>query len=240
MIPRFFVHPSALQEKKVFLRDKKLIHQIQNVLRLKSGDIVLLFDGSGMEYTVRVSKMALGEIEGSIFEKKQNENEPKKRAVLYQALPKKIALFELVLQKATEIGVQEFIPLITERTERKSLSHIERLQHIIQEASEQSGRAILPILREPITLEKAVSLIKRKGFVLLFDKMGTLLKDLPEDIWRSEEFHIFIGPEGGFSEKELSFSREKGVNIASFGPLILRTETAGIVASAILLTRGNT
>ena len=139
--------------------------------------------------------------------------------------------FELICQKATEIGIETITPLLTNRTVKTGFNR-ERIEKIIREASEQSGRTTLPKLNEPTTLAEAI-LSVTAGCSVFFDLSG---KELPEQEYASEITSCFIGPEGGFTEEETEIARKAGLVIGSLGTLTLRGETAAIVAS-YLITR---
>lgn len=227
---RFFVPSNVISDDLFEVTDAELSHQLTRVLRIRIGDEIFLFDGSGFEYQCIISELTPKKISGRIVSKFQNTNEPAKTVILYQALPKKMELFELVLQKGTEIGVKKFVPLITERTERQTLSKPERLHAILKEAAEQSGRGIIPELAEPIHFGKAIAGNDER---IVFDHYG---EPFFKEIGDKSPVHLFIGPEGGFSKSEIEFAKKSGARIISLGKLTLRTETAGIIGSAMFLT----
>lgn len=217
--------------------DPDLFHQLKNVLRLKPADTVILLDNSGFEYESEIRSFEKNTVTFRILSKKKNENEPAVQITLYQALPKKMELFELVLQKGTEIGVKKFVPLITERTERQALSKKDRLLRILKEATEQSGRGIIPKLTEPIAFENVIAKWEKGSASLayLFDSSGKPFSHVMLSLSKHDAINIFTGPEGGFSPEEITKAKEKGVSVVSLGPRTLRTETAGIVIPALFL-----
>ena len=155
---RFFVPPDWIDHGQVTLRGG-LAHQLWKVLRLKSGDEITLLDNSGLEYRVRLEKLEKDQAEGSIVGQSPG-HEPAARIALYQALLKG-ERFEFVLQKGTEIGVSDFIPLKCERcvASEPGEAKLERWQRIIREAAEQCGRARLPELSSPLPLEEACRMV---------------------------------------------------------------------------------
>src|SRR3989344_1191072 len=157
------------------------------------------------------------------------ETEQKIKILLCQAVIKKDN-FEWIVQKCTELGVEEFVPLIAERSEKKNLN-IERLRVIGKEAAEQSGRAFITKIHEPVTLEDALAGTKNDSIV--FDASGSPLHNSSAIIHNS--CSVFIGPEGGWSERELELFKQRGVKIFSLGNATLRAETAAISASALML-----
>jgi 16S rRNA (uracil1498-N3)-methyltransferase len=139
--------------------------------------------------------------------------------------------FEFVLQKATELGVQSFIPLVTDRMElriERVRGKEERWRKIVLEAVKQSGRSKMPPIEPPIQFDEAIA---RDGAKIVFDadvESSTTNK-------RQQKTTFFIGPEGGFSERELTLARENGASFEQLGPRRLRAETAAIAALAIHL-----
>ncbi len=132
---------------------------------------------------------------------------------------------EWVVEKATELGVSKIVPIISERSEKKDLN-MERIRKIIVEASEQCGRADVPVLGSVMTLEECIMEVEEEKIV--FDITGEHFSS--SLIHNTCPVSIFIGPEGGWTEKELELFKQKGAKIFSLGPLTLRAETASIVA----------
>ena len=205
--------------------------QWQKVLRLSRGEQVALFDGSGYDFLCEIKDYQGDTVVLTILEKKENRVTAVRDVVLYAALVKKDT-FEWVVQKATELGVSDIVPVIAERSEKKNIN-TERLQKIITEASEQSGRGVLPGLRDIASLVDAVEAAKvRDGKVtqmIAFDPTGIKMSE--QEIKNTpDQVGIFIGPEGGWSMKELDYFRKSGVAVYSLGSQILRTETAVVAA----------
>lgn len=207
----------------------ELIHQIKNVLRMKPSGRFIALDNSGFEFECEISEISEGKIAARIIEKRKNEAEPELFVTLYQAIPKKMELFELILQKCTEIGVSEFVPMVTEFGERGALSKHERLERILREAAEQCGRGKIPVLKKEIKFADAIN--ANLSCPILLHSRGAA-SPLAKQIGACE---IFIGPEGGFSEKEITAAQNKNFKICSLGKTILRIETAAISAATILL-----
>ena len=216
----------------LFLDDPETIDQIKKVLRLKTGDEVLFLDGSGKEYRTAIKEIGNSVIKGEVIESLQNQNEPELKITLYQALCKKDK-FEWILQKGTEVGISEFVPVITERTEKLGLNR-ERADKILKEAAEQSERGIIPKLLETQNFEDMIKNAVWEKIIL--DKSGEKISSrLSSVVGRKSNVNLFVGPEGGWTEQELKISKESGAKIISLGPRVLRAETAGIIAAAILL-----
>lgn len=210
--------------KELVVTDDELINQWRNVLRLKTGDTLILCNGKGQEAEAIIEEMNKGEIILSLKDINTPDREPEKSASLFCAVLKR-ENFELVVQKATEIGITRIVPLLTERTVKTGFNR-DRLEKIIREACEQSGRTILPELKDPVDFATAITKVNPLETVL-FDLSGEVA--IPCTL--NPNPCIFVGPEGGFSEKEVILAKDKGCTIASLGSLTLRGETAAIVAS---------
>jgi 16S rRNA (uracil1498-N3)-methyltransferase len=235
-IHRFFVGSGTISGNKAAITDTELLSQLKKVLRVGSGDFLILLDGSGKEYLVKAENISGDALTGSVEKISQNQNEPELKITLYQAICKKDK-FELVLQKGTEVGVSEFIQIITERTEKLGINR-ERLEKVLKEAAEQSERGIIPslgevqkfedaLLRQPADQDKQKIILDRSGKLI----KAYLLAGLPPRV------SLFVGPEGGFTEKELEIAKNSGAKIASLGKTVLRTETAGLAAAVVLLNK---
>ena len=225
---RFFIEQEILENGEMTLTDKDLIHQWGKVFRLKAGDRVILFDGTGFDYVSEIILLNKNEGVLKVIEKKLNENIPKKEIHLFQSIIKKDK-FEWVLEKGTELGVSYFHPIISERSEKKNIN-FERARKIIKEASEQSGRRNLPSISELINLENALN---NDFLSIAFHPTGD--KFDKNNLEKEKVLGIFIGPEGGWSDRELGIFKEKGVSILSLGRQILKAETASIAISSMFL-----
>jgi len=167
-----------------------------------------------------------------VIGREKNENELKRGVVLYCSILKR-ENFEWVIQKATEIGVSEIIPLVTQHTVKLDLKE-ERLKKIIQEAAEQSGRSVLPTLQIAMGFEQAIQEAVLRGISLFFDVLG---KEFDKKILKNEDrVNIFIGPEGGWSELEIEIAKKNKFNFVNLGGFTLRAETAAVVASYLAVS----
>lgn len=235
-----FIGNFDLAETRIKILDRETIHQIKNVLRLKIGDRVVLGDGKSKEVLVQVIGIQKDLVEAEPLECHINANEPKKETILYCSILKK-ENFETVVQKATEAGVKEIVPIIVKRTVKLNINE-ERLEKIIKEAAEQSGRGILPILHKIMSFEEALEHAKQNCLNLFFDKSGISITDrhphellpLEKKFQFCQHVGIFIGPEGGWHEDELKTAKERNFMIVSLGGTTLRAETAAIVGSYIV------
>lgn len=235
---RFFISSDNFQGDKVLITDKNLIYQIAKVLRLKIGDQIILLDNSGFEYLVSLEKFS-PQIEGHVLEKKKNQNEPGKKIILCQSFLKSDK-FEQVLKFCTNLGVVSFVPFISENSIVKEINphKLDRYQKIIRESVEQSGRAILPELNPLITFKELLKLLKKKEGLKLIgweQEKEKKLTDFKEQIEKTKTIYLLIGPEGGFSEEEVALTQQIGCLPFSLGKLILRSEIAGLVSSALII-----
>jgi len=238
---RFFVAEENLRGKQVVFTGRQA-HQIRNVLRMKSGDHVIVLDNIGYEYTVILTKVGRQDVTGEIVSKQQAQVEPNTQITLYQSLLAR-EKFEFVLQKCTEVGVEKFVPMITERsivrrpddiTPRK----LSRWRNIIAEAAEQSGRGRIPQLDASVNFVDAVSRLSDFDCCLIGSLAATgssVREILRTGSTEPVAVALFIGPEGGFTDDEISDACSKGATAFSLGKRILRTETAAVVASAVIL-----
>lgn len=218
-ITQFESHGNTIE-----IKDVEIIRQVRNILRIEPGETILISDGHGMEIEVIIESINTTYIIGAILSKRESSL-LQKQVTLYLAILKK-ENFELALQKATECGVYEIIPVITERTVKTGLN-FERLEKIAKEASEQSGRSLVPKIAKIINFEEALESGKKSDEKILFH----LVKNLYTSNKEAKSASIFIGPEGGFTDKEVSMARESGYDVCSLGPLTLRGETAAIIAT---------
>lgn len=239
-IQRFFLTNQPLDKTRgelISITDPKLIRQWRNVFRMKAGDEIILLDNSGYEYPAKflpaqgwsASGRGKNKAEFEILNKIKNEVIPKREVVLYQSLIKKDK-FEWVVQKATELGVSEFVPVLSERSEKKDLN-MERLAVIAREATEQSGRGKLPKFNELLKLPEALESIKNDSVV--FDASGIHFDSTRSTLY-VPRLTIFIGPEGGWSPGELDLFKSKNIPVVSLGNMTLRAETAAVAVSSLL------
>jgi len=204
--------------------DKELLNQIKNVLRLASGDRVVLVAGQGSEAIAEIDDLNKEELSFRVLESRASLSESDNFVTLYCSILKR-ENFELVAQKATECGVKRIVPVISGRTIKTGLK-TDRLKKIIKEASEQSGRAVVPELGPISSLVEALREASTHGAILFFDPTGE--RSFGKN---SGSIGIFIGPEGGWEESEIQLAKENRGQIVSLGSLTLRGETAAIVAS---------
>jgi 16S rRNA (uracil1498-N3)-methyltransferase len=227
---RFYINQTPLKTQ-IVLEDPKLINQWLRVLRLKIGDCVILFDGSGFDYKYMLSDINKKKAELKLLEKNQNSILPSFNLTLCPSLIKKDKL-EWVIEKCTELGVGKFEPVISSRSEKKALS-LTRLENIAKEAAEQSGRAVVPIIARPISLKEKLN--DGQSEFIMFDPSGTEDISVVKSIIKDKPIEVFIGPEGGWTQEEIELFKNKRARIISLGHMTLRAETAAIVGIALML-----
>jgi 16S rRNA (uracil1498-N3)-methyltransferase len=205
-------------------------HHSVRVVRLRAGEEVELFDRAGNAAKGRVEAIERDHAIVIAGESLPSRESP--LAIHLAMAVIQLEKFELVLQKATELGVRTIIPLVTEHVELRPERYsgkVERWNRILFEAVKQCGRAIVPAIETPARFDE---IIARGGTRILFDAGSE-----PDAITRADEVTILIGPEGGWSESELHAARARGVFFQRLGPRRLRAETAAIAAVSVLAAR---
>jgi len=234
---RFFAPPSAFNfgKRTVTLASDEARH-LREVLRLKPGDEVQVFDGEGKEFRAAVSqaRREFAELEIRDEIEAMRPESPLELTLAVALL--KGEKFDLVVQKGTELGVNQFVPLITRyadirlRDEADGAKRIARWQRIALEAAKQSGRAVVPQVTMPVPFESVI----RDNSCLLFSERDGQSLDTDSKL---QSVTAIIGSEGGWSDEELDQARTSGVPIVTLGGRILRSETAAIATAALLQHR---
>jgi 16S rRNA (uracil1498-N3)-methyltransferase len=231
---RFYVTQPLGEE--VVIVDVSVLKQWVKVFRYQEGDFVILFNGDGNDY--RYSFVNLTHKECTLTCVGSDPSYiPKRKTYLYLSLIKKDA-FEYVVQKATELGVTDIVPILGEHTEKRNIDLV-RLGRIIKEAAEQSGRGDLLTLHPllPFTTiqgdiaQRMIPPERMYAATLRGEPLRNIIRELSEteDIYRTVA--CMVGPEGGWSEEEETTLKESGFTRISLGETVLRAETAGIVCS---------
>ena len=239
---RFFVPPEVIQQDNRVSLTGYLVHQIHHVLRLRPGAEIVLLDNSGWEHVVELMEVSPKLVKGVVRLRRVPANEPRTKITLYQSLLKG-ERFEFTLQKGTEVGIVEFVPIITDRCIVTSLTDastkLTRWQRVILEAAEQCGRAKFPALRPALMFPAACEQASGKGLSLIpWEEETTfslkwVLRPSAGD--RPFTINLFIGPEGGFTPQEVALAGEYGIRPVTLGPRIFRAETAGLIAATAIL-----
>lgn len=228
---RFFAPRSAFTENAVIL-DEGETHHLRGVLRLKTGDGANVFDGEGCEYecvieTVSKRSAVLRILKETIPAAPES---PLELTVAAAVTP--LEKFDLAVQKAVELGVCRFIPLITNRTEVKASiaeKRTERWRKIAFEASKQCGRAKLMSVEEPVSFSGLFEQISGQP-VMFSEREGAGFASIPE----ASSMTLIFGPKGGWEDGELDLAKKNNAAIITFGGRVLRAETAAIALTAIV------
>ena len=229
---RFYLSADTFSGDYIDSSDKGLILQLSKVLRAKEGDQFWLFDGLGYEYLGQIVELSAKSVRFLLIDKKYSTHEPVSQVVLYQSLLKSDKL-EWVMQKAAELGVKEIVPVISSRSIVRQItaSKMERYQDILKEATEQCGGAIIPKLVLAIDFKEAGKLVAKEDGL----KFIAWEQETDRQLKIAGKVHIFVGPEGGFSEEEINLAKNNNIEAITLGSRILRAETAAIVVLAKLL-----
>ena len=240
-VPRVHVNGSLRVDATVELPPSACEHLLR-VLRLSDGAPLILCNGDGMDYRATLESAGRRDARARIAEALPNLAEPPLRIVLAQSLARGEKM-DWVIQKATELGVAAIAPIVTERTEvrldsERAGRRLAHWQGIAVAASEQSGRARVPEIFEPRPLATYAAEVEADAIRLALEPGGSSLADALRDVAARSvpAIHLVIGPEGGLSPRDHAQLRAAGFIGVRLGPRILRTETAGLVALAAVLT----
>lgn len=239
----FFVSPDKVNEQDIIINGPDVNH-IKNVLRMKTGEEILISDGQGQDYLCVISSMDEEKVIASITDKNYSGTELKTRIWLFQALPKNDKM-EFIIQKAVELGAYAIVPVKTSRCvvkldEKKTQTKLKRWNAISESAAKQSRRSIIPEVLKPMDFADALLYADRFDMNIIpyenYKDMEQTVKTL-ENIEEMKDIGIFIGPEGGFAEDEIEKAMALSVHPISLGRRILRTETAGMSILSVLMFR---
>lgn len=239
---RFFVSPAELEQNFLVLTGENAAHA--KVLRLQSGEEVLVCDGAGNECVCTISDVSPGQISLVVKSRQASASEARVLASIYMAFSKGDKL-EHVIQKATELGAAEIVAFpsgrCVSRPDNKSLAKkLERWQKIAASAAEQSGRGVIPRVLAVDSYKAALERAATADKAILFyenEKATTLRMALEENTFTS--ISLLTGPEGGLEEREVEQAKAAGLHICTLGSRILRCETAPLCAlSAVMYATG--
>lgn len=231
---RFYVTEPIGSKKHIEITSADTVSQIRRVFRLKPGDKVIVFDGSGFDFTCVIEKFAEkkeNNVQLQVMDMTRSRYVGAHEVVLCAALIKKDN-FEWIVEKATELGVSKIIPILSERSEKKGLN-LERIKKIATEASEQSGRGIVPEISDVSSLGSVLSdsqSLFASKYVFHTDGPALNGSEFKDVLKTGVPVMVFIGPEGGWTEKEIVEFHESGAKIICLGYQVLKAETAVIAA----------
>ncbi|MGE5301386.1 MAG: 16S rRNA (uracil(1498)-N(3))-methyltransferase [Acidobacteriota bacterium] len=229
-MPRIFLPSVEVHDGPLSIKGEKAKY-LSAVLRCRPGDRLLIYDGHGNAYSSKIAGVAAREVLVELIEKMDLDTDSPLHITLLQGLLKGEKM-DLVVQKATELGVQEIIPVVTERSQLRETRKIPRWARIAEEASRQAGRNSVPRIHQTADFEGLPPGPPANGIIFWEqggDNFGAVLKKCGA----RGSISLFTGPEGGFSEKEIVSAVKKGFLVATLGQRILRAETAAITAIAI-------
>ena len=249
---RFYLEGISSSDKSITITGEDVNH-IVNVLRLGVGDDITVSDGSSRDYTCRITEAGSDYVNANIVDIFDSNAELPADIILFQGFPKGDKL-ELIIQKCVELGVHAIVPVMMDRTivkldDKKKAKRLERYNSISEAAAKQSRRGIIPEVRDVMGSKDAYDYAKEEMDVLLFpyelaegmdgsraiiNEIKVLVDNRDIDKDGKLKIGIFIGPEGGFSEKEAELLKEAGARVMSLGHRILRTETAGMTIMSVL------
>lgn len=236
---QFFVEDEQVQQDRICIVGGDVNH-IGHVLRMKTGEKIRISDQSGRSYFCRILEITEEEVWAQIEDTDEMGTEFSHKVYLFQGLPKSDKM-ELIIQKTVELGVYTVIPVamkncVVKLDDKKAKSKVTRWQAIAESAAKQSKRSLIPEVKMPMSYKEAVAYAKKLDVKLVpyeneHGMAGT--KAAMEQIKKGESIAVFIGPEGGFALEEIEMVRAE-MQLISLGRRILRTETAGIAALAVL------
>ena len=241
---RFFVSRDSIADNRVKITGDDA-EQIRKVLRIREGEEIAVLDGLGWEYKVKLTEIKKGHVTGEIIFKDFKSEDTKIKIVLGQGIPKGEKM-DFIVQKATELGVSEIVPLKLERCVVKippypplskgGLHKIKRWQRIAKESSEQSLRRFIPSINTIYDLRQFCDKYKDTDLKIVFyeeEKKGGL-RNLLNEKGEVKSISVIVGPEGGLSSEEIEIANSYGFISIGLGQRILRTETVALSTISIL------
>ncbi|KZL93883.1 16S rRNA (uracil(1498)-N(3))-methyltransferase [Clostridium magnum] len=238
---KFFVPRSNILGDTAIIEGDDVKH-IYKVLRLEVGDNVSINNCDGEEFLGQIEDVNKKQVTVKCVEKLALNNESPVEIYLFQGLPKSSKM-DLIVQKATELGVKEVTPIITDRVVVKNelgeFKKLDRWNRIVLEACKQSKRSIIPKVNTPLEFEGLLELLKNMDLIVVpyENAEGHGIKNMVNSINKShiKKIAVIIGPEGGFEEEEINRLKELEAYIVTLGPRIFRTETAGFVCVSLIM-----
>lgn len=236
----FFVEPEQISEKEIRITGSDVNH-IRSVLRMKPGEEILISSRAGGDYHCAVEEIGQDEVRTSIMWKEALGRELSCPIVLFQGLPKGDKM-EMVIQKNVELGVHAIVPVSMKRCvvkldEKKAQAKQKRWQQISESAAKQAKRGIVPEILPVMSFTRALDYAgdfeqKLLPYECAEGIAGT--RRILSGIQPGQKVAVFIGPEGGFDEKEVEEAKKAGFQVLTLGRRILRTETAGMMLLSVL------
>lgn len=239
---RFYADQQSIADTMVRITGEEA-HHIANVLRMQPDESIMIFDGSGWDYEIRLQTISSQLVTGDIISRILNPAEPPIKITLVQGLAKGEKM-DFIIQKAVEVGVSRIIPIhcdysVVKLEGKKAATKVERWNRMTIEACKQCGRSQPPPVETVSGFEAVLRGLAGQPQMIFYEHskergLGSILKQ-HRQLFLEQGLTVFIGPEGGFSPVEIHKFQGAGGWIAGLGPRILRTETAGVVALSILM-----
>ena len=238
----FFVSEEQINGENAYIEGSDVNH-IANVLRMKPGEELLISVKEDWDYLCKIVDIETDRVNLKVLESMEQRELPV-NITLLQGIPKSDKL-EMIIQKAVELGVSEIIPVKTKRVvvkidEKKVDTKVNRWNAIAESAAKQSKRSIVPKVYEPMSIDNALEIVKDFGVKLIpyenadgIDKTRKILDNMD----KTKNIAVFIGPEGGFEESEVERIKNSGFEVITLGKRILRTETAGLALLSNIMIR---
>lgn len=241
-MPVFFLPPESITPPSITVPPSLQAH-LRDSLRLELGEQILVCDGQGTRHLMELTRVTKQELAGQILSTSREPARTAPRLLLGQALLKGEKM-DWVIQKATELGVSEIVPLQSRHTivqlrpERLD-AQLARWQRIALEAAQQSEQWRVPVVAQPQSLAQYLAHRPAPALSLMLTERveGHSLRSIPLPAGNEESVTVLIGPEGGWSKEEVAQAEQAGYTLMTLGPHILRAETAAIVALGILQSR---
>lgn len=241
IMSKFFVDPNAVNDSMIRITDGDDRKHMTKVLRLGIGDRIYISDSVEFEYEAEINVIEKDYVEATILDKQKFAREPELKITLFQGVPKQ-GKMETIIQKAVELGVDSIVPVFTDRTvvadHGDFHKKMERWQKVADEAVKQCKRGIIPQVQRGMKFQEMLNAIVK--FELILFPYENEEKDTIKDCLRNltdkpGKVAVIIGPEGGFSDKEAKSLIQTGAQSVTLGKTILRTETAGMAAIAMVM-----
>ena len=231
MTTTYYIPIESITGNKVSLPEEEAHHAV-HVLRHKIGDEIVAVDGKGGWYRIRLERIGRRVAEGEIVELKEQIGEPSYSLTVGVALLKNQKRFDVFVEKASELGVSRIVPLVTSRTEKRSIK-VNRVENILIAAMKQCGRSKQVECTEVLSLDETINRFSSSLTLCCHEKADeerTLIQSL-ESHQGSKDVLLLIGPEGGFTDEEVQKMKAHQIDTISLGVRRLRTETAAMAAS---------
>ena len=234
---QFFVKPENIEDNRILITNKSDIKHISNILRLKTGEIIYISDENKFIYETAISSINKDFIEVKIIQKQESNKKLKINITLAQSILKGQKQ-DIVIQKATELGVKKIIPFISQNTvvkinsDKDGILKAQRWQKIADEAAKQCERVDLLQVMPISTINKVISLSQYDLKITCLERETGTIREFLKKMPHANNILLITGPEGGFDKKEAELFIQHNIPTVSLGNLILRAETAVITAIA--------